>query len=267
MAILYKYRAINDWTRSIICDDEIYFSSPSDFNDPFDCQLNILDTIDLSGDLRKIHEELHQADGKRKCSTSVAILRNGFDAAYDQLEPQEVIKSMIINAVWDEIGEYEAVKSSINKIRKYISRMGVLCLTEDPGNILMFSHYAASHSGLVLGFDSALLRDTFGHLENVRYTEAMPDVSLSNPLDVFYVKAKEWEYEREVRLLSGRSGLKKIHPRALRHVILGLAASASACESVQSWILQSGKKVKLLQARKVRKDFRLRIVSFAGPEQ
>ena len=34
---LFKYRPINDFTEKIFTKQELYFASPKDFNDPFEC--------------------------------------------------------------------------------------------------------------------------------------------------------------------------------------------------------------------------------------
>ena len=38
---LYKYRAIDKNTEKIITDNELYFNSPVNFNDPYDCNIPI----------------------------------------------------------------------------------------------------------------------------------------------------------------------------------------------------------------------------------
>lgn len=39
-------------------------------------------------------------------------------------------------------------------MRKNISSVGIFSLSENPCNELMWSHYAASHKGIALGFSS-----------------------------------------------------------------------------------------------------------------
>jgi hypothetical protein len=38
---VYRYRAINDWLRTILVNDELYFATPADCNDPFDCRFEV----------------------------------------------------------------------------------------------------------------------------------------------------------------------------------------------------------------------------------
>jgi hypothetical protein len=37
--ILYKYREFDNFTESIFRDSSLFFSKPSNFNDPFDCRI------------------------------------------------------------------------------------------------------------------------------------------------------------------------------------------------------------------------------------
>lgn len=110
-------------------------------------------------------------------------------------------------------------------------RVGILSLTEDSKNLLMWSHYAENHSGIVIEFkadhpfftkeklDSGLL-NVFG---KINYSERRPIVTaellrelnyqilsptwsgwlsiLQQKHDLFFTKSKDWSYEREWRLI------------------------------------------------------------------
>lgn len=39
---LYKYYSINDYLYEVIKSSSCWFSRPSDFNDPFDCNLDVV---------------------------------------------------------------------------------------------------------------------------------------------------------------------------------------------------------------------------------
>lgn len=41
---LYKYRGTDEFTKNIIKNNALWFSTPLSFNDPFDCQIT-LDTV------------------------------------------------------------------------------------------------------------------------------------------------------------------------------------------------------------------------------
>ena len=111
-----------------------------------------------------------------------------------------------------------------------------------------------------LGFDGEQLSQCFGGYKDVVYSDKMPEVSVLNPLDLFYVKAGAWKYEREVRFLSSSSGAKPLPETCLKTVILGCEITPADERTVADWILASGRTIRLLRARKVRRDFRLRVI-------
>lgn len=256
MTLLYKYRSVDDWTRKIIVDNELYFASPHSFNDPFDCRINLLDNVD--------HESLRpmmlQAAAQRPIKVSREIIKRGTHEPYDTLNPADAISLMITNAVDDDRLLYRNIDASVSRIREYVGGLGVLCMSREQSNILMFSHYAASHRGIALGFDGEQLSQSFGNYTPVVYSDEMPEVSVLNPLDLFYVKARLWEYEHEVRFLSPSFGAKSMPETCLKTVILGCEITLEDERTVRNWIQASGRKIRLLRARKVRRDFRLRVI-------
>lgn len=89
------------------------------------------------------------------------------------------------------------------------SNVGILCLTENPLNILMWSHYGGNHSGVCIGFDSEL--DPFGDAVPVRYSDERSRVSFTSTPDelverVLLTKSKHWEYEKEWRVIKRSVG-------------------------------------------------------------
>lgn len=89
---------------------------------------------------------------------------------------------------------------------------GILCLTARPRNLLMWAHYADSHRGFVIGFDThstwldAALRAPcgYGHLGPVQYRATRPSASLLSELtliDVLLTKGCPWKYEHEWRMI------------------------------------------------------------------
>ena len=81
--------------------------------------------------------------------------------------------------------------------------IGILCLTERPDNMTMWSHYAEGHSGACLQFAMPL----FGYnVAGVRKVEYRRDVlrfdmaDMPNHPEIFWTKGAEWEYEQEMEV-------------------------------------------------------------------
>lgn len=138
--------------------------------------------------------------------------------------------------------------------------VGVLSLTEDPCSAPMWAHYAGSYTGLVIGLDSdgAFFQPkpdeprVCGQLMNVIYTDTSPVVYVEPgkfdiPKEVFFTKARSWEYEKEWRIIKylpqasevvTSPGGKKIcmfevPPEDVKEVILGSKLSAAAQAQVE----------------------------------
>ena len=113
--------------------------------------------------------------------------------------------------------------------------IGILCLTECPCNMTMWSHYAKGHSGTCLQFAIPLFADSAADVCKVQYR---PDVlriemdDMPNHPEIFWTKGSEWEYEREWRFMKFPSeqfgssvGLVPLEPSRLKKVILGANAT------------------------------------------
>jgi hypothetical protein len=86
---------------------------------------------------------------------------------------------------------------------------GVLCLSEIADSLLMWSHYADRHRGIVIEFDADQAtfncrrgpKDEFYHLRQVVYSEARPStLDHHDGTTVLLTKAPDWAYEREWRI-------------------------------------------------------------------
>lgn len=90
---------------------------------------------------------------------------------------------------------------------------GVFCLSETRTNLLMWSHYANSHKGMVVGFDVThpIFNQKLGSAENhygievggihrVMYSNYRATESV-DATDWYLLKSDEWIYEKEHRLV------------------------------------------------------------------
>jgi Protein of unknown function (DUF2971) len=97
----------------------------------------------------------------------------------------------------------EGVEKFIKKARDGKLTYGILSLSEDYNNMLMWSHYAKSHEGVVIGVK---INDPRAEVFKIEYTDALdfPDGGSEedNIKLLLLRKAKVWEYEKEVRVLT-----------------------------------------------------------------
>jgi hypothetical protein len=115
--------------------------------------------------------------------------------------------------------------------RSFAPRIGTLCLSEDPLNLLMWGHYSSAHQGGVVEFDpahaflagNATANGLYQCLRPVRYSELRAELALDHfrqhemgalndhgegwlsllesAHPVLFTKSLEWSYEREWRLV------------------------------------------------------------------
>jgi Protein of unknown function (DUF2971) len=100
-----------------------------------------------------------------------------------------------------------AVEKALNALTVHLRRTtGLLCFSRNWDNLLLWSHYGASHTGLCLGFD---IPDGFPgctYDTDVRYQPNL--LQVNKPEDVNYdlanrllrTKHESWSYEQEVRI-------------------------------------------------------------------
>ncbi|WP_345947722.1 DUF2971 domain-containing protein [Mucilaginibacter sp. PAMB04274] len=134
---------------------------------------------------------------------------------------------------------------------------GVVCLTEDDTSILMWSHYASNHEGLMIGLDVDRL--PYLKLFNVEYTTEhqlpidLSRVHLMEYLQEQYVaimrrKFSVWGYEKEYRMQFHFSVCEQIpaigmwfyrfDPEVVRSVTIGMKCKIEDREHVLSLLAE-----------------------------
>ena len=139
--ILYKYRSFGEYADKIILNSELNFASHTSFNDPFDCNLEHRDFCSYTDEE---FESYCQKEGKQ-----------GAD------------KEKYLTDLSEEL-----IKAK--------SEVGILCMSQDYKNILMWSHYSEYHKGLCFGFDSRLFEDIRIRYSQVKYIITPPPNNLKN---------------------------------------------------------------------------------------
>ena len=142
---------------------------------------------------------------------------------------------------------------------------GVLCLTEVPDNFLMWSHYAAGHSGICVGIRTASIP---GLLRKCVYEDVPAFIDAWDFVHgrrEFFVrasrtKAKKWEYEQEWRQV-GTPGPRPF-PDCVDSLIFGVNVDDTTRTKALEAVAESGNAIKLFQATKHRTQYKLLIEPF-----
>ena len=147
------------------------------------------------------------------------------------------------------------VGTSFRRLSPKDLNLRISCFTEINNNILMWSHYADSHKGLVLEFSTehvpfakAIPIQYKSHLSQEEY----PDLFDSNHLFPWYeFKGEPWAYEKEWRIINHGSASTLPYPsEALKRVIFGINTDASIQAIIMNIVQTRYKGVVFQKARK-----------------
>lgn len=115
----------------------------------------------------------------------------------------------------------------------------IFSLSETNRSSLMWSHYAASHTGICIEFDFSDWQDTDSvFLKKVCYVDSPVQVSHRSFYDyVEFAKYKEssWSYEKEWRLISTRDSFLHIGLSQIKTIFLGAKFDKSSLQWVEYW--------------------------------
>lgn len=189
--ILYKYR---DWNnpkhKRVLTENELYLSSPADFEDEFDCK------VPIRYDLLTEHDIYNKYLLESKKNNTTFSRQQHRQFARDWAKKGLLKDQKRIKEIDNEFFE------------KFNQVFGVLSLTAIPDNAEMWEKYAADHSGFCVGFHTIpllKLSQYFGGGGEVSYSEELPIIKAfdliekKNHLQIFS-KLNKWEFEKEYRL-------------------------------------------------------------------
>lgn len=148
--------------------------------------------------------------------------------AYHLMSPEHGISSISLRRIkvarFSELNdpfELMALNTRPPAIRRVVKhnkrfqneKTGLLCFSQNWTNPLLWSHYAANHKGICLGFDLIP-----GDVKNVSYSEKRPQIedsaaTISDKRGELLLRTKYmgWNYEKEIRKFVDLSTAKREH--------------------------------------------------------
>jgi hypothetical protein len=209
---LYKYHGfggkfdktnLEDW----IVNSAFRLSRPIEFNDPFDFH----GVLVLEGTDEQFRERCFKIarDNMPEGSTDEEVRRA---AEFMRCHPSDLERQG---------------QESFNRVRL---TTGVACFSTEPKAVILWSHYAAGHTGVCLQFDVAHDFPALMGAICVRIVDGLqlPTMNWISTLrkdisDVMLKKNSWWAHERERRIIQTDQGGKyvRLRPEALSRIILG----------------------------------------------
>ena len=156
----------------------------------------------------------------------------------DLNDPFEGMYSEEITRLAKLLGQTFKVNSSdvienFEKIKNYKTKLGIYSLSTTFSDELMWAHYANSHKGFCLEYETTKLKDKYLAPEMVTELQVdyKPKPQTLTYLDIkeknetlkklFATKSLKWSYEKEVRLIFDSFELKNYHHSALTGIYFG----------------------------------------------
>ncbi len=231
---LFKFREVNTNNLSALANNQLWFSSLNDFNDPFegahikDHHINI---DELTNFECKIKDEVGVEEYNKILSELELV-----DGKYTQTE------------LFKKIAEHD-----LDKFISIVHNSKVICFsmedeTKNPlTNNLMWSHYANGLRGFCLVFNGdELLKDLFKSTKEsmrpiiveykdkpniLKLNEFIHSEGLYSNSDINFVqkvtetiatKSTDWEYEKEFRVMSlNQESFHNYSPSSLKEIVIG----------------------------------------------
>lgn len=227
---LYRYLSpeiSEERLRDMLVYSRFWLSTSADFNDPFDMTAEVV------------------------MNAQVLDKRKRFDQLLKDHEPQLSWKQRQ-NEITKLMTDPRFEKQMLEKhLTTNMQKAGVLCFSTEPKNVLMWSHYAKDHKGLVLQFELARDPEEFCGAFPVNYNGGYPQFNWFGQIEeqlmqIVLQKHPAWRYENEHRIVkigNARTYLD-LNPEALTGVICGCRID-SALKSKVLKVLRARKKAKL----------------------
>ena len=248
--VIYQYMPF-EGGKMLLENMTIMVKNPTEFNDPYDCDLELLDFKSASKEISKKSIEIFNS----KLSSNEKHKAINFETPTDD-KVIEMYKNIALP--------------------NFAKTIGVACFSEKGNNSLMWSHYTRSHKGICIGFDLAKL---YFSLRSSKQKElALIKVDYTNefkPLDYFKdynaaiyhwirTKSEIWGYEEEVRILftnlvfnEHKKILFEFDKRAISKIYLG----SKMLQDEEEWIKEFSKinleNIQLYKMTKPTKSFKL----------
>lgn len=275
---MYKYlppERIDVLVNNLIC-----FNNPINFNDPFEFH-TIFDIAHFNDNLKTSLTAINLLDELPK--EFIEIFNQLDDASKDLIIEKSKNILPELHQMFNSVISEQVVKTFSKFNDEFINITRVLSLSSDPKNILMWGHYAASHSGFVIEFNEnhnffnqkRSDKDEYGFLRKVIYQNEIPcmDPLINKPVNHFLIKSTDWLYEKEWRMLLPEHYAKQkisignktfdlfhLPPDAIKNIILGCRTSPMLEKDISDILSQRPdyKHVSILKAK--RSDNRFEVI-------
>ena len=250
---LFKFCKFDKRIISCLINHELWFSNPSDFNDPYDCKLE----LDTENTIDEIRSHLNKSNNRHTeyCkkiqdpTRQIAFINELYNFRLDKDQVFQIIdgiyskNKLVFNndLIEHRLKEIEQNKHNLSKVinetaQRDVKKYRILCLSKNVKNSVMWAHYSDNHNGICIGLDHNQDINFFKTLLRVKYVSEYPIYNYIREYDthmtvqhVFGTKSMDWKYEREYRIIKDinsngfrNNGLLKFNKKILTRIYFGL---------------------------------------------
>lgn len=283
----FKYASFKTAIR-IIQGHSFQWSTPVKFNDPFDHQAGFVLDIDeaefaslLTASIeRVIFTDVHLGEGPSPVFTNLLLMLR---TMRDRLPRQDILTEIYQTSLTVAQNIKDGVDTFNSAVHSHLCHSRVFCVSEQNDNIVMWSHYADEHRGVVFklrcidAIDNRLLA-----ARQVIYTDSFLSFPSANqyarhltgeqPIDMValsrnaaFTKHLDWSYEKEWRvhipLLNEPEGdgyaIYDEDPQIFETVYLGCRMAKEQIQTVVKAIQTYLPKTEIYLAERSKKSFAL----------
>jgi len=285
----YKYYTINQNLFSTIINNELYFTNPRNFNDPFDSYPRFT----LTSEISKITAFYNYLRAKVQEFDAVVNSNNQNKKKFEEIKKRLITLSELnlfsedfysneIENSNDKLIELSAFYSEEKIFKKLLTenieflqgkmyydyifllidykKTGIFCGSLNPCCPLMWGHYANNHKGICIKYEFENLsfdNSFFPEILNVEYSDKPIEIFNYSHLELDALRFKilsnkysKWKYENEIRLIHKDQGLVKIKRKSLKEIIFGCKSSPKDRYTILKLFASLGYKIENLKIAK-----------------
>lgn len=228
---LYKFSSFNENSLSALADQTVWFSDLDSLNDPFEVSVRY-----------EVPEDKN--DKIAQCIKVAAIARE------NKLNISSAKALAYVESLYEQdpvgfLNEFDkAIEFVKNEHTNLLNSLNIFSTSLDldeksfhSENMLMWSHYGIGFTGFCLQFSANEFLQSINKLNpesNIGFckVEYVTETQIVNPIkyvphpdesyfDTIKFKHNQWEYEGELRFISGNKGLHQYSSDALEKVFIG----------------------------------------------
>lgn len=287
----FKYLDI-DGAEKVLSDGTLMFTSPTEFNDPFDISIQSLAPFDIVADRLTFSDllieavlapELPSGNGD-ELYNKIRMIHESLKKASNERRME--FRKMPRRDVWNETNLKRSYDRTFRMIKAVHEAEGVFCASKKFNNHLLWAHYADKHRGAVLAFKPDIEKDSvLSLITEVEYSSNRPYLYESQE-DYFNksifkdkltvlneyskkittTKSLDWAYEEEVRIcipllinhfVGEKRKTQKYYDNELVEIYLGCKMSDIDKNRIIELSLNRNSEVKVFQMVQSQFDFKL----------